>query len=213
MNTLQAVKTVLGFYEALGFDRMPVVVTRADSLKILRNELGNCTRCGLSRGRKTIVFGEGAPRARMMFIGEGPGREEDVQGRPFVGEAGQLLTRLIEKMGFKRDDVYITNIVKCRPPSNRDPQDEETAACLPVLKRQIRVISPEVIMTLGRIAAHALLGVKTPISKLRGKFDAYEGVPLMPTFHPAYLLRNPKEKVLVWADAQKALAKLGLEVQ
>jgi DNA polymerase len=213
MNTLQAVKTVLGFYEALGFERMPVAVTRADSLRILRSELGDCTRCRLSRNRKTVVFGEGNARARLMFIGEGPGREEDIQGRPFVGDAGQLLTRLIEKMGFKREDVYIANIVKCRPPSNRDPQEDEIAACLPFLKRQIRVISPEVIITLGRIAAHTLMEVKTPISRLRGKFDTYEGVPLMPTFHPAYLLRNPKDKILVWADAQKVLAKLGLETE
>jgi DNA polymerase len=213
MNTLQAVKTVLGFYEALGFERMPVAITRAEWLKMLRSDLGDCTRCQLSKDRKTIVFGEGNPRARLMFIGEGPGREENIQGRPFVGEAGQLLTRLIEKMGFKRGDVYITNIVKCRPPSNRDPRDDEIDSCLPFLKRQIRMISPDVIMTLGRIAAHTLLNEKTPISRLRGKFVEYEGVHLMPTFHPAYLLRNPKDKILVWADAQKVLAKLGLEVQ
>lgn len=213
MNTLQAVKTVLGFYEALGFERMPVAITRAECLKMLRSDLGDCTRCRLSKDRKTIVFGEGNPRARLMLIGEGPGREENIQGRPFVGEAGQLLTRLIEKMGFKREDVYIANIVKCRPPSNRDPNDDEIASCLPFLKRQIQTISPEVIMTLGRIAAHTLLTEKTPISRLRGKFVEYEGVHLMPTFHPAYLLRNPKDKILVWADAQKVLAKLGLEVQ
>jgi DNA polymerase len=213
MNTLQAVKTVLGFYEALGFERMPVAITRAEWLKMLRSDLGDCTRCQLSKDRKTIVFGEGNPRARLMFIGEGPGREENIQGRPFVGEAGQLLTRLIEKMGFKREDVYITNIVKCRPPSNRDPKDDEIASCLPFLKRQIRMISPDVIMTLGRIAVHTLLNEKTPISRLRGKFVEYESVHLMPTFHPAYLLRNPKDKILVWADAQKVLAKLGLEVQ
>jgi DNA polymerase len=213
MNTLQAVKSVLGFYEALGFERMPVAITRAEWLKILRNDIGDCTRCRLSKARKTVVFGDGNPRARLMFIGEGPGKEEDIQGKPFVGDAGQLLTRLIERMGFKREDVYIANIVKCRPPSNRDPKDDEIAACLPILKKQIRMISPEVIMTLGRIAAQALLEINTPISRLRGKFIEYEGIYIMPTFHPAYLLRNPKDKILVWADAQKVLSKLGVEVQ
>jgi DNA polymerase len=213
MNTLQAVKSVLGFYEALGFERMPVAITRAEWLKILRNDIGDCARCRLSKARKTVVFGDGNPRARLMFIGEGPGKEEDIQGKPFVGDAGQLLTRLIERMGFKREDVYIANIVKCRPPSNRDPKDDEIAACLPILKKQIRMISPEVIMTLGRIAAQALLEINTPISRLRGKFIEYEGIYIMPTFHPAYLLRNPKDKILVWADAQKVLAKLGVEVQ
>ena len=151
--------------------------------------------------------------ARIMFIGEGPGREEDLQGRPFVGDAGQLLARLIEKMGFKREDVYIANIVKCRPPMNRDPQDDEVGTCFPFLAQQISTIAPLVIVSLGKVAAYKLLGVSVPISKffitkIRGKFGEYEGVPVMPTFHPAYLLRNPRDKWLTWEDAQAVLKKL-----
>jgi DNA polymerase len=213
MGKTGAIAAVLGFYEALGFERLPLTVTKADALQIIKKQIGPCAKCKLSRGRGNLVFGEGNPDARLMFIGEGPGREEDLQGRPFVGDAGKLLNRLIERMGFKREDVYITNVVKCRPPMNRDPEQDEIATCMPFLKRQIGIISPEVIMTLGRIAAQSILGVKTPISRLRGKFTEFERIPLMPTFHPAYLLRNPKDKMLVWADAQKVLAKLGREVQ
>jgi DNA polymerase len=148
-----------------------------------------------------------------MFIGEGPGREEDLQGRPFVGDAGKLLTSLINRMGFQREEVYIANVVKCRPPMNRDPQEDEVAACLPVLKRQVEIIAPEVIMLLGRVAAQTVLETKVPISKLRGKFSSFQDIAVMPTFHPAYLLRNPKEKMLVWADAQKILEKLGMRAE
>ncbi len=182
-------------------------------LKALRDEIGDCQRCKLSKGRTHIVFGEGNANAKIMFIGEAPGREEDLQARPFVGDAGQLLTRLIERMGFKREDVYIANIVKCRPPMNRDPQDDEMSACFPFLDRQIDIISPDVIMSLGKISAYMLMGVKGPISKfsitkVRGRFYEYKGIPVMPTFHPAYLLRNTKDKWLTWEDAQAVLKKL-----
>jgi DNA polymerase len=144
-----------------------------------------------------------------MFIGEAPGREEDIQGRPFVGDAGKLLTNLILKMGLRRDDVYIGNIIKCRPPQNRDPEEDEVLTCMPFIERQIEIISPRVIVALGRISAQTLIGTKIPISKMRGRFFEFKGIPLMPTFHPAYLLRNPKDKWLVWEDAQKVIEKLG----
>ncbi len=187
----------------------------------LREEIGDCTRCKLSGGRTQIVFGEGSLDARLMFVGEAPGREEDLQGRPFVGEAGKILTSLITRMGegrgFSRQDVYIANIVKCRPPMNRDPEPDEIATCLPFLNRQIEIISPDVIVCLGRISTHTLLGIRGPLGKLsitkvRGKFYDYSAggrtIPLMPTFHPAYLLRNPKDKWLTWEDAQAVLNRL-----
>ncbi|HET6515578.1 MAG TPA: uracil-DNA glycosylase [Thermodesulfovibrionales bacterium] len=177
----------------------------------LREEIGDCQRCGLSKGRKNLVFGEGSLDAEIMFIGEAPGRDEDLQGRPFVGDAGKLLTRLIEKMGLRREDVYIANILKSRPPMNRDPEEDEIRACLPFLERQIEIIAPKVIVSLGRISAHSLLNTRTPITKLRGTFYDYKGIPVMSTFHPAYLLRNPKDKWLVWEDAQKVLDLLRRE--
>lgn len=180
-------------------------------LAALREEIGDCRRCKLSEQRKNIVFGEGDPAARLMFIGEGPGKEEDLQARPFVGDAGMLLTKLIEKMGLSRESVYIANIVKCRPPMNRDPEPDEIAACRGFIERQIEIIRPDVIMTLGRIALQSLLkepGLK--ITVVRGKFVDFKGIHVMPTFHPAYLLRNPGDKWKTWADAQKVLAILGL---
>lgn len=219
MDRAKAIKAVLEFYGALGFEMLPLeipsggrprpVKDRALALKELREAIGDCQRCALAGGRKNIVFGQGNPEAELMFIGEAPGREEDIQGLPFVGDAGKLLTRLIERMGFRREEVYIGNIIKCRPPLNRDPQEEEINACMPFIKEQIRIISPRVIMSLGRVSAQTLIGLKTPISKLRGRFYELEDTPLMPTFHPAYLLRNPKDKVLVWADAKKVLELLG----
>jgi uracil-DNA glycosylase family 4 len=182
---------------------------KAGLLKKLRDEIGECTRCKLSNQRKNIVFGDGNPNARLMFIGEGPGREEDLQGLPFVGDAGMVLTRLIEKMGLNRKDVYIANIVKCRPPGNRDPEEDEVATCRQFIEAQIEIIRPEVIMTLGRIALQTLLGnPKLKISAARGNFLEYRGIPVMPTFHPAYLLRNPRDKWLTWADARKVMEKL-----
>src|SRR5512139_941274 len=156
------------------------------ALEQLREQIGECQRCKLSRERKHIVFGEGSPDASLMFIGEAPGKEEDIQARPFVGDAGKLLTRMIEKMGLAREDVYIGNIVKCRPPLNRDPEEDEMKTCSPFIDRQIEIISPKVIISLGRVSAQTLIATKIPISKLRGKFYEYNGIPLMPTFHPAY---------------------------
>jgi uracil-DNA glycosylase family 4 len=187
------------------------------ALQALREEIGDCRRCGLSHGRSNIVFGEGDPNARIMFIGEGPGREEDIQARPFVGDAGQLLTKLIEKMGFNRSDVFIANIVKCRPPMNRDPHDDEMRTCSPLLRKQVDIVSPEIIVSLGKIATFCLMGKSGPMSgfsimRTRGKFFEYEScgrrIPVMPTFHPAYLLRNPKDKWLTWEDAQAVLRAL-----
>lgn len=181
---------------------------RTSALKSLRDEIGDCQRCKLCKNRKNIVFGEGQAEAKIMFIGEGPGRDEDIQARPFVGEAGKLLTSLIIKLGLKREEVYIANIVKCRPPNNREPEEDEIIMCRPFVERQIEIIKPKVIVSLGKVATHALLKVKTPISKIRGNFFDYRGIPLMPTFHPAYLLRNKKDKWLTWDDMQKVLEKL-----
>ncbi|MBI4843908.1 MAG: uracil-DNA glycosylase [Nitrospirae bacterium] len=181
---------------------------KAELLKMLREEIGDCRRCRLCEGRKNIVFGEGSADAELMFVGEGPGKDEDIQGRPFVGEAGQILNNLINKRGWKREEVYIANIVKCRPPGNRAPEDDEVGACMPFVERQIEIIRPKVIMALGNVATQSLLRIKTPISRARGNFFVYKDIPVMPTFHPAYFLRNPKEKILTWEDSAKVLEKL-----
>jgi DNA polymerase len=164
----------------------------------------------LHKGRHTIVFGVGNPRARLMFVGEAPGEDEDLQGIPFVGKAGQLLTKMIEAMGLARGDVYICNTVKCRPPNNRNPEPDELAACEPFLKGQLTAVKPEVIVTLGKFAAQALLREDSPISRMRGQWKTYAGIPLMPTFHPAYLLRSPGEKGKVWDDLKQVMKKLDL---
>lgn len=267
MDTVNDIKKMLEFYQALGFERLPVSIDtscktqvaskksgneeyrmrnaglkpeprntkpqiansalpvpgpalstqhalsselKKAALEALRDEIGDCRRCGLAKGRKNIVFGEGSPDAALMFIGEAPGGDEDIQGRPFVGDAGDILMRIIKKMGFKREDVYIGNIVKCRPPSNRDPMEDEIKTCLPFIEKQIAIILPKVIVSLGRIASHTLTGTKIPITKLRGKFSEYKGIPVMPTYHPAYLLRNSdiEERWRVWNDAQKVLELL-----
>ena len=178
------------------------------TLDEVRKNLGECTRCGLCKGRKTIVFGAGNPGAELMFVGEGPGADEDAEGVPFVGKAGQLLTKMIEAMTFSRDQVYICNVVKCRPPGNRNPEPEEIAACEPFLKAQIEAIKPKVIVALGKFAAQTLLRDDTPITRLRGQWKRYEGIPLMPTFHPAYLLRTPEDKKLAWLDLKAVMARL-----
>jgi len=180
-----------------------------DALRAVRADLGDCTRCKLRGGRTHIVFGVGDPAAQLMFVGEGPGADEDQQGEPFVGRAGQLLTKMIEAMGFARSDVYIANVVKCRPPGNRDPEPDEIEACEPFLKSQIAAIRPRVIVALGRFAVQTLLHDATPISRLRGKWREYEGVKLMPTFHPAYLLRSPAEKKPAWEDLQLVMKEFG----
>lgn len=241
------IKSALRFYDALGFERLPIRFERVNvkpdrsrssvsavsstphnrdagasirktgegreikeaALKDVKEVIGDCRRCKLSSKRTHIVFGEGNPDARLMFVGEAPGREEDLQARPFVGEAGMLLTKLIEKMGFSREDVYIANIVKCRPPMNRDPEGDEMDACKGFVEKQIEIIGPEVIMSLGRISSLTLIGnPNLKISAIRGRFFDYRGIPLMPTFHPAYLMRNPKDKWLTWSDAQKVLDRL-----
>jgi DNA polymerase len=180
------------------------------SLDEIRAELGDCTRCKLHKaGRKQIVFGVGNPKAELMFIGEGPGAQEDQEGVPFVGEAGQLLTKIIEAMGFPRDEVYIANIVKCRPPNNRDPEPDEVLSCEPFLKKQIETVGPQLVVTLGKYASQTLLRTTTPITRLRGNWGTYAGIPVMPTFHPAYLLRSPHEKRPVWQDMQAVVARMG----
>jgi DNA polymerase len=178
-------------------------------LAAIRERMGDCSRCKLAAGRKSLVFGVGNPAAELMFVGEGPGADEDVQGEPFVGKAGQLLTRMIEAMGFRREDVYIANVVKCRPPGNRDPEPDEVAACEPFLKEQIAAVRPKVVVALGRVAVQTLLRDPTPISRQRGRWREYERVRLMPTFHPAYLLRNPAEKKKAWEDLQLVMQELG----
>jgi len=186
----------------------------AAGLKLVREELGDCRRCKLCAGRKNLVFGVGNPDAHLVFVGEGPGADEDAQGEPFVGKAGQLLTKMIEAMGYARQDVYICNVVKCRPPGNRNPEPDEIAACEPFLKKQLGAIRPRVIVALGKFAAQCLLRDDSPISRLRGDFRSYEGIPLMPTFHPAYLLREPARKKEAWDDLKKvmaALRRMGLE--
>ena len=176
----------------------------------LRDEIGDCQRCRLCEKRNTIVFGVGNPDAEIVFIGEGPGYEEDKQGEPFVGRAGQLLTQIITKgMQMPRSDVYIANVVKCRPPENRNPEPDEIAACEPFLAKQLEIIRPKVIIALGKFAAQTLLKDTTPITRLRGKWQSYHGIKLMPTLHPAYLLRNPKDKRLVWEDIKAVLREIG----
>lgn len=173
------------------------------ALEVLRREILESKCCQLCRTRTNLVFGSGSPDAKLMFVGEAPGADEDLQGLPFVGRAGQLLTKIIESIGLKRSDVYICNILKCRPPNNRVPFPTEILACESYLNRQIDIIKPEIICALGKFAAQTLLKVQTPITQLRGKFYDYDGAKLMPTFHPAYLLRNPADKRLVWEDMKK----------
>jgi uracil-DNA glycosylase family 4 len=190
----------------------PATGCGSPELAAVRAELGDCHRCPLAAGRTTLVFGVGDPRAELMFVGEGPGADEDLQGEPFVGKAGQLLTRMIEAMGYRREQVYIANVVKCRPPGNRNPEPAEIEACEPFLRRQIEAVSPRVIVALGKFAAHTLLRSTIPITRLRGLWSEYQGVRLMPTFHPAYLLRSPHEKVKAWEDLKLVLAALGRPV-
>jgi uracil-DNA glycosylase family 4 len=177
-------------------------------LEALRASLVNCQRCPLSAQRSSVVFGQGSACARLMFVGEAPGRDEDLQGQPFVGESGRLLTKMIAAMGLQRSEVYIANIVKCRPPRNRDPEPLEVATCQPFLRQQIALIAPQVLVGLGRYAVQTLLETSARIGTLRGTWQTYAGIDLMPTFHPAYLLRNPADKKLVWSDLQQVMRKL-----
>ena len=183
------------------------------TLENLREFIGECARCKLAPFRKNLVFGVGNPDAQLMFVGEAPGADEDARGEPFVGRAGQLLTDIIERgMGLRRSDVYICNVIKCRPPDNRNPEPDEVASCEPFLFRQIETVRPRAIVGLGTFAVQAVLKVKTPISKMRGQWQDFRGIRFMPTFHPAYLLRNPGDKRLVWADIQEVMRFLEMPI-
>jgi DNA polymerase len=184
---------------------------RAAALNIIREEIGECTRCALHTGRNKLVFADGDPNARLMFVGEGPGADEDAQGLPFVGRAGQLLNNMISAMGLKREEVYICNVVKCRPPGNRAPEPEEANTCVPFLFKQIDVVRPQVIVALGATAATYLLGQRQPLAGLRGRVHAFRGTQLIVTYHPAFLLRDPRQKKEAWADLQIAMKELGLK--
>lgn len=221
VNVVEALKLRLNMLKETGLTYIPKIENIEEEmtnknvsqnskklLDILRAEIGDCKRCKLCHERTNIVFGVGNVNASLVFVGEGPGAEEDKQGEPFVGRAGQLLTKMINAMGFAREDVYICNVVKCRPPMNRDPEPDEIASCEPFLKKQLDAIKPKIIVGLGRYACQTLLKSTTPMSKLRGRFHDYEGILFMPTFHPAYLLRNPPAKKEVWEDLQLVMAKL-----
>lgn len=181
----------------------------SEALVQVRDTLGDCRRCKLAGGRTTLVFGVGNPHAELVFVGEGPGADEDREGEPFVGKAGQLLTKMIQAMGYQREQVYIANVVKCRPPGNRNPEPDEIEACEPFLRAQLAAIRPRVVVALGKFAAQTLLRDTTPITRLRGGWREYEGIRLMPTFHPAYLLRSPEEKKKAWEDLQLVMKELG----
>ena len=204
-------KTYLEYLKGMGIVSFPVSEMKPNepdqstmiTLEDVRKELGDCKRCKLHRGRKTIVFGEGNEKATLMLIGEGPGYDEDVQGRPFVGKAGQLLTKILQSINLPREEVYIANIIKCRPPQNRNPEPDEIQSCNPFLMKQIRVIQPKIICALGTFSAQTLLKTDTKITALRGKFYDLEGIKVIPTYHPAFLLRNPERKREVWEDMKK----------
>lgn len=203
-----------GFSEVLVPDGADAPLTLSP-LERVREELGDCTRCPLHRNRTHLVFGEGDPDARLMFVGEGPGADEDREGRPFVGRAGQLLTKMIRAMGFDRSEVYIANVVKCRPPKNRDPEGPEIATCFPFLEAQIEAVNPDVIITLGRIATKSLLGTTRTLGTLRGSFHDRRGIPVMPTYHPSFLLRQEPDrqpKAQAWADLKKVMELLELPI-
>jgi len=212
---LQSLKTHLEYAKTCGINYFQKTedhsiagsLNKQSLLDQIREELGDCTRCKLHRTRKNIVFGEGNPDAKLMIVGEAPGADEDVQGHPFVGRAGQLLTRIIEAIDLKRSDVYIGNILKCRPPSNRNPEEDEIFACMPFLKKQIEAIDPDIICTLGNFATQSLLQTKTGITRLRGKFHALDGRKVMPTYHPSYLLRNQAKKRETWEDMKMVRAE------
>ena len=211
-DVLEELKKYLEFLPSLGIKEIYLSLqakeifekmrSKRKLLEEIRQKLGECKRCKLYQTRHHIVFGEGNPEAKLVLVGEAPGREEDLQGKPFVGAAGQLLTKMLKAIGLSREEVYICNVIKCRPPGNRNPQPDEIDACLPFLLEQLKVINPKVICTLGSISTHTLLNTKIPVSKLRGQIHAWQGIKLIPTFHPAYLLRNPSQKRLAWEDLQ-----------
>jgi len=208
LETASGIREYLGGLEGKTVFGRGREIRKESVLEKVELDVISCRLCGLSKGRNNAVFGAGNSKAELMYVGEGPGYEEDMQGLPFVGRAGKLLTKIIEAMGLKRRDVYITNIVKCRPPQNRNPLPTEILSCEDYLKRQIEIIKPKVVCALGKVAAQALLKTQEPITRLRGKFFFYKGIKVMPTFHPAYLLRNPQDKRLVWQDMKKIMAEL-----
>jgi DNA polymerase len=220
---LVSLQAWLAFQGRLGWEGIPLppkppppsrpAVSTPGTLAQIRQEMGDCQRCPLGRTRKHLVFGEGSSTPRWMFVGEGPGEEEDLQGRPFVGSAGQLLNNLLSKLGLSREEVYIANVVKCRPPGNRDPEANEIARCLPFLAQQIQCLRPKVIITLGKVASQALLATQTPITRLRGSWQRYQRIPVMPTFHPSYLLRNPRERFKTWEDMKQVMEYLARHEQ
>jgi DNA polymerase len=203
----------------MGIEALPVaeqkvekmIPSKAPTLEEIRKELGDCKRCKLHRRRRTIVFGEGNKKAKLMFIGEGPGYDEDVQGRPFVGKAGQLLTKIIQSIHFEREEVYIANIIKCRPPQNRNPEPDEIGSCSPFLMKQIQAIQPDIICALGTFAAQTLLQTDAKITSLRGRTFHLQGIKVLPTYHPAFLLRNPDKKREVWEDMKQIAEWLAKE--
>jgi DNA polymerase len=213
-EALGAARSQLEYQRDLGFSELTLpaqpmpAVSAGKALAEVRARLGDCQRCALSRTRNSLVFGVGNPSARLVLVGEAPGREEDERGEPFVGEAGRLLDRILFAMGLQRDEVYICNVLKCRPPNNRDPEPEEVITCEPFLVQQLAAIRPQLIVALGRFAIQTLLQTKVPIGKLRGCWQEYQGIPLMPTYHPAYLLRNPHGKREVWADMKQVMGRL-----
>ncbi len=203
---IEDLKTHLDYLKGIGVDHIYIKEDKnknIPSLDEIRDKLGNCKRCRLHQSRRSIVFGEGNEKARLMIIGEAPGFDEDIQGRPFVGKAGQLLTRILQSIKLKREDVYITNVVKCRPPQNRNPRPDEINSCNPFLMMQIKTISPKIICALGTFSAQTLLKTDSKITALRGKIYDLEGIKVIPTYHPAYLLRNPDKKREVWEDMKK----------
>ena len=222
LSIIKSVEDHLRYAQEMGMEGMPArpapppvssEETGCQTLEAVRDRLGECQRCKLHSTRTQIVFGTGSPQPDLVFVGEAPGEEEDLQGKPFVGKAGRLLTKMIEAMGLTRNDIYIANIVKCRPPKNRNPETDEINACSPFLAAQLSVLKPKVICTLGTFASQTLLNTEEKISKLRGRFHLIQGVKVMPTYHPAYLLRNPSEKKTVWEDIQIIMRELNLEVR
>ena len=212
-------KAYLEYLKGMGIEALPAVEEKADkiiqakgpTLDEIRRELGDCKRCKLHRTRQTVVFGEGSKKAKLMFIGEGPGYDEDVQGRPFVGKAGQLLTKIIQSIHLQREEVYIANIIKCRPPQNRNPEPDEIQSCYPFLMKQIKAIQPRIICALGSFAAHTLLQTDAKITSLRGRVFDLSGIQVFPTYHPAFLLRNPERKREVWEDMKRIAEEMAKE--
>lgn len=214
-EALGAARSHLEYQRDLGFSELSraakataLPAVAGGALAEVRARLGDCQRCPLAKTRQSLVFGVGNPAARLVLVGEAPGREEDERGEPFVGEAGRLLDRILLAMGLQREEVYICNVLKCRPPNNRDPEPVEVSTCEPFLVEQLAAIQPQLIVALGRFAIQTLLQTKVPISKLRGSWQEYQGIPLMPTYHPAYLLRNPLGKREVWADMRLVMQRL-----